>query len=111
MAGKKAFGGLKDVLQVMSNHGPIEQPELVPMPNGYGTVRLPHLAGQPGSVRLLAAAEVVTATGENERWDRYSTSVSRSILVIGFDRIEVVKDIFYTAFILFKNLNFQLTLD
>lgn len=52
------------MLQVMSNQGPIEQPELDPMPKGYGTVRLPHLVGQPGIEMLLA---VVVAAGEDGR--------------------------------------------
>lgn len=74
---------------MMSNHGPIEQPEFIPMPNGYGTVRLPHLFGQPGSVTLLVAATIAAAK-DNERWDRYSTRESRSILAITIDQIELV---------------------
>lgn len=30
-----------------SNKGLMEQPELMPMPNGYGIVMFPHLVAQP----------------------------------------------------------------
>lgn len=46
-------GGVKDVLQFMSNHWPIEQPEAMPMPKGYETVRLPQLDGQLGLVLVM----------------------------------------------------------
>nr|GEW57731.1 hypothetical protein [Tanacetum cinerariifolium] len=65
--GKKAFGGLKDVLHVTSNWGPREQLlESVTMPNGNATVRFPHLVEQPGSAMLLDVA-----AAENVRWDKY----------------------------------------
>ena len=45
---KKGFGGLNEVLQLISNPGSMEQPVPMPMPNGYGTVRFPHWLWQPG---------------------------------------------------------------
>lgn len=57
----KAFGGLKEVLQLMSNHGSMEQPEPTPMPNGYGTVRFPHRRGHPGFVVTAALVMVELA--------------------------------------------------
>lgn len=57
----KALGGLKEVLQLMSNHKESrEQPEPTPMPNGYGTVRFPHWRWHPGFVMVeLVVVEVV----------------------------------------------------
>lgn len=73
------------MLQVISNHGPMEQPEFVPIPNGYGTVRLPHLAGQPGSVMLLIVVLVVPAAAANMRCERYRYMESRSILELSVE--------------------------
>lgn len=39
--------------QKTSNHGFKEQFVPIPMPNGYGTVTIPHLEGQPFLARLL----------------------------------------------------------
>lgn len=56
----KALGGLKEVLQLMSNHNESnEQPEPTPTPKGYGTVRFPHLLGHPGFVMVVVVEVVV----------------------------------------------------
>lgn len=55
----KALGGLKEVLQLISNHGSIEQPDPMPMPKGYGTVKFPHWRWQPGLVILAALVMVL----------------------------------------------------
>lgn len=51
-----AFGGDEDSLQFTSKLGPMEQPELTPIPKGYGTVRSPHLVAQLGFA-VVAASE------------------------------------------------------
>lgn len=56
----KGFGGLKVVLQLMSNDDSMEQPDPMPMPKGYGTVRSPHLLLQPGLVMLAPLVMVLT---------------------------------------------------
>lgn len=81
----KAFGGsLNEVLQLTSNHEPMEQPEPTPTPNGYGTVKFPHFLGQPGFVMVAPAAIewlfVVTSVvfgcaagasgSNNKRWNK-----------------------------------------
>lgn len=68
---KKGFGGLKEVLQLMSKTGSMEQPDPMPMPNGYGTVRFPHWLWQPGLVMVVAlAVELVEAVEAKERQER-----------------------------------------
>nr|GFA34503.1 hypothetical protein [Tanacetum cinerariifolium] len=67
---------------VMSNQGPMEQLKSADtMPNGYGTVRLPHLPWQPGSVLLMVAA------AENGRRETHRNMTrirkSRCIFVAG----------------------------
>lgn len=57
----KGLGGLEAVLQLISNHEPMEQPDPTPMPNGYGTVRLPHLSGQPGLLTMKPLVVVLVA--------------------------------------------------
>lgn len=52
----KGLGGSNEVLQFMSKREANEQPVPIPMPNGYGTVTLPHLLWQLGLV--LAEASV-----------------------------------------------------
>lgn len=44
-------------LQFTSNQGPMEQPEFIPMPKGYGTIKSPHLAWQPGFAELAASVK------------------------------------------------------
>lgn len=52
----KSFGSpWPELSQFMSNKGFKEQPELIPMPNGYGTVVSPHLVAQSGFAVLLAS--------------------------------------------------------
>lgn len=80
--GKKALGGLKDVLHMMLNQGPMGQLESGDtMPNGYGTVRLPHLLWQPGSVMLLRLL-VLAATGDNGKWDTHTNRNTRYIICV-----------------------------
>lgn len=52
-----AFGGSNVELQLTSKEGPIEQPDLRPTPNGYGTVKFPHLVSQFGLAMVFGAAE------------------------------------------------------
>lgn len=49
------------MLQLISNHfvESMEQPEPTPIPNGYGTIRLPHLLLHPGLVMTLALVMVL----------------------------------------------------
>ncbi|KAK4432267.1 hypothetical protein Salat_0988800 [Sesamum alatum] len=54
--GVEGFGGVEKLWQFTSNNGMIEQPELIPMPKGYGTVKLAHLVWQPGFAVLEASA-------------------------------------------------------
>lgn len=51
----KGLGGEEELSHLTSNQGPIEQPELSPMPKGYGTVKFPHLVWQPGFAVLAAS--------------------------------------------------------
>lgn len=44
----KGLGGVKEVLQFTSKNEANEQPDPIPMPNGYGTVKFPHWLWQPG---------------------------------------------------------------
>lgn len=62
----KGLGGLNEVLQLISNQGYIEQPEPKPMPNGYGTVKSPHLLLHPGLVMLKSFVLVVEASAVNQ---------------------------------------------
>lgn len=71
----KGFGGLKEVLQLMSYHGPIEQPAPIPIPNGYGMVTFPHWLGQPGFAMVVGLVIVVVelvevAASRKESHDR-----------------------------------------
>lgn len=50
-------GGEEEWLQFTSNDGFMEQPELIPIPNGYGTVKFPHLLSQPGCFTMIAASD------------------------------------------------------
>lgn len=47
------------MLQLTSNHESMEQPDPTPIPNGYGTIRLPHLLWHPGLVMTLALVMVL----------------------------------------------------
>lgn len=49
-------GWEEEWLQFTSKDGFMEQPELIPIPNGYGTVKFPHLLSQPGFT-MFAASE------------------------------------------------------
>lgn len=74
--GMNALGGLEEVLQMMSKDGSNEQPD--PMPNGYGTVKFPHLVAQSGFAMvgasvmslLLVAHEHNGTTTRRRQWKR-----------------------------------------
>lgn len=55
----KGLGGFKEVLQLMSNNGSIEQPLPKPMPKGYGTVRFPHFLWHLGLVMFFPLVMVL----------------------------------------------------
>ena len=52
--GEEWLGGSEEESQLTSNQGLIEQPELKPMPNGYGIVMFPHLLSQLGLAMAMA---------------------------------------------------------
>lgn len=61
---RKALGGWKDESQCMSKEGLMEQVVLrVIMPKGYGTVKSPHLVGQPGLP--MFEASLASVVGKN----------------------------------------------
>lgn len=77
MFAMNAVGGKEEWLQFMSNDGFMEQPELIPIPNGYGTVKFPHLLSQSGLITMFlasekdfraAAAAVVVMASASERY-------------------------------------------
>ncbi|CAI9774794.1 unnamed protein product [Fraxinus pennsylvanica] len=79
---RKGLGGLKEVLQLISNNGSMEQPVPKPMPKGYGTVRFAHLLGHLGLVMfapfvivvgvrvVLTLSEAANANGRHKRSKR-----------------------------------------
>lgn len=67
-------GGEEEWSQFTSKDGFMEQPELIPIPNGYGTVKFPHLLSQPGFTMFAAsekdfrAVAVVVMASASERY-------------------------------------------
>lgn len=63
-------GGEEEWLQFMSKDGFMEQPELIPIPNGYETVKFPHLLSQSGLTMFAAEVEVavVVMASASERY-------------------------------------------
>lgn len=76
----KALGGLKEVLQLTSNHveESMEQPEPTPMPNGYGTVKFPHLLWHPGFDIILAWVKVLLMSDVVAGLNNISTMVTKA---------------------------------
>ena len=84
----KGLGGLYEVLQLMSNHGAIEQPIPRPMPKQYGTVKFPQFEEQPElviAVAFVAVVMLVNPTTSNESIKRWNRTRERMLLGMFLD--------------------------